>query len=239
MAEFDAFSDIADSEILSATQLMELDIRAPCTSDKAFYRNPDFSDISDDELIQASDSVAVVDSGREQISRFRNPLCETDRSNIVGEKFAKKTVEKATWAVTLFGQWRANRNVRCISDESLVYLDKPFAVMNDEELHYCLPLFLTEILKKDGSEYPPGTLRDIILSLQKFMETNGRNVKFLSDDKFRNVRDTLDGLMKQRSRQGLGMIKKQAEVYMISYYIFNIHTFLSQPIYRIGTMFTV
>jgi hypothetical protein len=43
-------------------------------------------------------------------------------------------------------------------------------------------------MKKDGSEYPPGTLRDLVLSLQKFLEVDGRNVKFLSDDKFRHVR---------------------------------------------------
>ena len=33
-----------------------------------------------------------------------------------------------------------------------VYLEKPFAVMDDDEINYSLPLFLTEVLKKDGSE---------------------------------------------------------------------------------------
>ena len=98
-----------------------------------------------------------------------------------------------------------------MSEESLVYIDKPFASMTDDELIYTMPLFLTEVLKKDGTEYPPATLRDIVLSLQKFLEMQGRTVKFLSDEKFHAVRDVVDGLMKERSRQGLGLMKKQAQ----------------------------
>lgn len=225
------FSDILDCEILSATQLIEQKIGS------SQFRQIDFSDISDDELIQASaDNVipksSVSNDGYQiefsdisenelvqaaesaptmQSTRFRQPVSSNEMAKIVGEKFAKKTVDKSVWAVTLFGEWRAERNVRCLSDPSLVYLDKPFAFMTDDELNYTMPLFLTEVVKADGSEYPPSTLRDLVLSLQKFLEVNGRNVKFLSDDKFRNIWDTLDGLMKQRSRQGLGLEKKQAQ----------------------------
>lgn len=229
------FSDISDGEIMTATQLIESNsgILSP-------LRNTQFSDISDNELIQASAvTVAAMDNKSDACdelvklefsdisddelirpvvdnestkpkNRFKPPVSCDEMANIIGEKFAKKTIDKSTWAVTLFGQWRAERNVRCLSDESLLYLDKPFGLMTDDELHYTVPLFLTEVLKEDGSEYPPATLRDIVLSLQKFLEVQGRNVKFLSD-KFRNIRDTVDGLMKQRSRQGLGFKKKQAE----------------------------
>jgi hypothetical protein len=134
-----------------------------------------------------------------------------EMEGIVGEKFAKKTVDQAIWAVTLFGQWRADRNLRCLADNSLVYINKPFALMTDDELIYTVPLFITEVLKKDGTEFPPSTLRQLVLSLQKFLETEGRIVKFLSDDRFMKIRDTLDGVMKQRSRQGIGMEKKQAQ----------------------------
>jgi hypothetical protein len=153
--------------------------------------------------------------GKESVmlsSRFKSPVSSAEMSKILAEKFARKTIDKATWAVTLFSQWRADRNVRCLSDDTLVYINKPFGSMTDDELIYTVPLFLTEVMKKDGTEFPPATLRDLVLSLQKFLETEGRSVKFLSDDKFCNIRDTLDGLMKQRSRAGLGLKKKQAEV---------------------------
>jgi len=125
------------------------------------------------------------------------------------------------WAVTLFGNWRAQRNVRCMYDNALVYLDKPLGIMSDEELVYSVPLFLTEVIKVDGSEYPPSTLRELLLSLQKHLEINGRRVQFLNDEKFRPIRDTLDGLMKRRARAGLGLIKRQAEVRLV----YNSHDF--------------
>lgn len=195
------FEDVSDEELIRASANVDN------STESAEVEKPVFSDISDDEFMKLPECELNTCS-----SRFRHPVTTDEMANIVGEKFAKKTIEKSTWAVTLFGQWRADRNVRCLSDSSLVYLNKPFEVMSDDELNYTVPLFLTEVLKKDGTEYPPATLRDLVLSLQKFLEVDGRFVKFLNDDKFRNIRDTLDGLMKQRSRQGLGIKKKQAEV---------------------------
>jgi len=89
---------------------------------------------------------------------------------------------------------------------------RPFTLMDDDELNYALPLFLAEVLKKDGSMYPPATLRGIVLSLQKHLEINGRHVKFLTDTKFKPVRDTLDAVMKRSASMGLGMNHRQATV---------------------------
>jgi len=70
-------------------------------------------------------------------------------------------MDKSTWAVTLFSDWRAQHNSRCLQDphtEQLVYLNKQFSQMTDDELNYSMPLFLSEVLKSDGMEYPPDTL---------------------------------------------------------------------------------
>ena len=57
-------------------------------------------------------------------------------------------------------------------------------------------------------------MRHIVLSLQKFLEIQGRQVKFLSDVQFRAVRDTLDALMKERTQSGVGMNSRQAQIIM-------------------------
>jgi len=44
------------------------------------------------------------------------------------------------------------------------------------------------------------------------MEINGRVVKFLSDVKFKAIQDTLDALMKERTRLGMRVGRRQAEV---------------------------
>jgi hypothetical protein len=130
------FSDISDGEILTATQLIESNVGS-----MSLCRNPEFSDISDNELMQASAvTVAAVDSkplvklefsdisddelirqavdsaSNKPKNRFKQPVSSDEMANIIGEKFAKKTIDKSTWAVTLFGQWRAERNVRCLSE---------------------------------------------------------------------------------------------------------------------------
>jgi len=84
--------------------------------------------------------------------------------------------------------------------------------MNDEEINIALPLFISEVLKKDGSPFPPQTLRGLVLSLQKFLECEGRSVKFLTDPKFKAVQNTLDAVMKRSSRMGLTLQAKQATV---------------------------
>ena len=94
---------------------------------------------------------------------------------------------------------------------------RPFTLMDDDELNYALPLFLAEVLKKDGSMYPPATLRGIVLSLQKHLEINGRHVKFLTDTKFKPVRDTLDAVMKRSASMGLGMNHRQATVIRLTW----------------------
>lgn len=159
--DINLFSDIADGELLTATQLIE----SNCGISVQFV-NPEFSDISDDELLLASstvdlalenkpnecveinplDEIQFSDISDEEFvklplesiecNRFRNPVSSNDMGKIVSEKFAKRTIDKSTWAVSLFGQWRADRNVRCLSDKSLVYIDKPFGLMTDDEIIY-------------------------------------------------------------------------------------------------------
>jgi hypothetical protein len=226
--DFDFDLGISDSQVLSATQLLELSmpaysdisddelIRASASVERLINVNdenvaPDFStDLSDTELIAATQ----LTSEHTNVRPFKDPVSVDRLAEIQAEQFAKRTVDKALWAVTLFGEWRAQRNVKCLSTKGndTVYIDKPFTVMTDEELAYAVPLFVAEVMKKDGSDYPPATLRDLVLSLQKHLEVNGRRVHFLTDEKFRGIRDTLDGLMKERARDGLGMMKRQAQV---------------------------
>lgn len=208
------YSDISDDELITVSS---------CFDNLSDFKDenipPQFSmDVSDAELVAASCSVdaqlnETKDSG---CRKFKNPVSSDRLAKIQAEQFAKRSVDKSVWAVTLFGEWRCQRNVRCLSDHSMVYMDKPFSMMTDEELAYTVPLFVAEVLKKDGSEYPPATLRDLVLSLQKHLEVNGRRVHFLTDEKFRPIRDTLDGLMKERARDGLGLKHRQAEVRLLN-----------------------
>jgi len=62
-------------------------------------------------------------------------------------RVVKNTVTVPTLAVSLFGDWRANRNRRYVDEQHLdvVYVNKPFAAIADEEITYSVPFFVAEI----------------------------------------------------------------------------------------------
>ena len=212
-----SFSDISDDDLVSATQFLlneyvSSDLWNDAANDELLVAASQAYDVCDaDEGARGRSAAAAGTSGP---TRFGESLTEQDLNNIQQGRFPKNTVDNATWAVTLFGDWRGERNRRCVeeNDVNLVYINKPFASMSDDEMNYCVPFFLAEIRKRNGDPYPATTLRQIVLSLQKFLELQGRHVKFISDVKFRAIRDTLDALMKERAQAGVGMHVRRAEI---------------------------
>ena len=72
--------------------------------------------------------------------------------------------------------------------------------------------FITEVKKVDGSEYPGKTLYDIVICVQFHLETLGFAWKLLNEEGFKDVRFTLDNVMKIRTSQGIGISVKKAQV---------------------------
>lgn len=157
---FDGFSDISDSELISATQIAEGD------SSSKPNRPTASCEIGDEDLLSCAETTCD--------RPFKAPICAADLNALAMSRFAKRTVDKSTWAVTVFGEWRAHRNRLSLQDKtgSLVYIERPFGQLTDEEFNYVIPLFISETLKKDGKRFPPGSLRDLVLSLQKFLEVS-------------------------------------------------------------------
>jgi len=90
------FSDISDSELLEASQVVE---------------QLEYSYFLDAELIAASqyveNSVNVSADDEHTIRPFLKPMSGAELKNLTDSRFPKKTLDQATWAVTLFGEWRA------------------------------------------------------------------------------------------------------------------------------------
>ena len=84
--------------------------------------------------------------------------------------------------------------------------------MSTEQFNYAIPRFLCEVQTKNGDVYLPQTLKQIVVSLQKFLDMEGRVEKFLSDVKYKTIQNTLDALMKERNKAGMSLNKKQAAV---------------------------
>jgi len=91
-------------------------------------------------------------------------------------RIPRNTANKAVWAVTLFGEWRAVRNKQCLEGVSNcdTYINVPFTQMNGEQFNYSIPRFLCEVQAKNGDVYQPQTLKLLLVSLQKFLDMQGR-----------------------------------------------------------------
>ena len=72
--------------------------------------------------------------------------------------------------------------------------------------------FITEIRKLDGSDYPQKMLYQIVLCVQFHLETLGFIWKLLDQDKFKDIRFTLDNVMKIRTANGIGIRVKKADI---------------------------
>ena len=64
----------------------------------------------------------------------------------------------------------------------------------------------------DASDFPSRTLYDIVICLQFWLESNGLNWRLISDGDFKDLKFTLDNLMKQRASSGVVGAVKQAKV---------------------------
>ncbi len=82
-------------------------------------------------------------------------------------------------------------------------------------LAFSLCAFISEIKKVDGGEYPGATLYQIVICIQFFLQKNGLNWRLLDDPDFLRLRYTLDNVMKERAKQGLGQ-KKSAQVISVT-----------------------
>ena len=90
-------------------------------------------------------------------------------------------------------------HVRISSTKAEAYCRRIMAIESDDEFEFhCVsqrmeekPLssmdivFITEVRKCYASDFPPATLRQLILALQKYLDINRRLEKFLSDVEYK------------------------------------------------------
>lgn len=88
-------------------------------------------------------------------------------------------------------------------------------MLSDCDLNFWMQRFIVEIRRKDGSEYPPNTLTQIVAGLQRHLRSVcvGRQINFFKEEDlfFREFRKTLDARMKLLTSQGIGVDKKRAD----------------------------
>ncbi|KAJ8270845.1 hypothetical protein GJAV_G00119940 [Gymnothorax javanicus] len=184
---------------------------------------------SDDEVVQASQEVEASlinndsDSDRELLQASQAIKKEVEQDKI--ERFHRandgeieqcaldavptNTQRRDKWAYNVFTAWAiAVNNRRGEGRKPVTLLEN----MTLDQLGYFMSKFVLEVRKKDGCEYPPNSLFQIVMGIQSYIKTvSKRNVEFLQSDVFEEFRQVLDGEMKRLTRKGLGQNVKKAE----------------------------
>ena len=108
--------------------------------------------------------------------------------------------------MNLYSEWRRNRMNEPGVDMSIVEADLDMLNnFNKGDLAYALSRFVHEVTTLDGSEYPPNTIREIVVMIQMFLHENAINWKLLEGDEFMGLRNVVDNTMKERHAMGVGV----------------------------------
>ena len=164
---------------------------------------------------EPTSSRSAVAKSSKKVCVFKQPeIVET--MNLMGKKqFAPQSKKKMLWAVTMYNQWRKSRMV--VPGVELEIIDANLDLLNSfqpSDICYALCRFIREVRKMDGGEYPPNTIREIIVMIQMFLHENGLYWKLLDGVEFTTLRNVVDNTMKERHVMGLG-VRKSSDVISI------------------------
>lgn len=141
----------------------------------------------------------------ENVSRF-TVVSDADILKDIGMSIPVNTRKQTNWCHNVWRSWRESR-----IKQGLEY-PPPLLGMSDEQICKWLAKFLYEARRQDGTEYGGESLYQLFCGIQRFLRVNGRpEVDFLTDSKFRTLKNTLDARMKSLTRAGVGVEKNRSE----------------------------
>ena len=135
----------------------------------------------------------------------------------LASRYAKSTENKCEWAFNIFTSWKTNRNERAIREPQLNIspIRTELVEMTTDEMCYAMIRFVLEVRKQNGEEYPSNTLYEMIIAIQLYLSIKGVDVKFLKDECFKPLSNTLDTRMKELAASGKRVPRRQAEIITI------------------------
>ena len=148
------------------------------------------------------------DDIRSRIPSARFGLPKTDAEIVHARQTAipAKTMQDTKYCVGVFEEWRKYRITTGAHIKELTNMTKA-------ELQHWLIRFVLEVRKQNGDVYPPSTLHHLCSGIMRHLRWSGRpELDIFKDVEFCDFRGTLDAEMKRLQEQGVGSVKRQAEI---------------------------
>ena len=127
------------------------------------------------------------------------------------KNFSYETRKKVWWVLKMYRDWRNFRESQPSLQNIYCDLDNQDTITK-ESLNWAMCKFITEVKKLDGSDFPGKTLYDIVMCMQFHLETLGFAWRLLCHEDFKEIKFTLNNMMKKRTADGIGISVKKAQI---------------------------
>ena len=141
-----------------------------------------------------------------------NKISEDWLCELKTDKMKRRTSSKVQWGLKAFKDWHSNRLSDISGFDARIYecdLDR-IDLLEKDSLEFAMCNFLAEVHKVDGNECPRKTLYHLVVSIQKHLNSKGKNWKLIESGQFSQIRIVLNNIMKERAKANIGMVKRQA-----------------------------
>ena len=143
---------------------------------------------------------------------YKTAVVEEDLGTLTKKKFAPESRKKMKWAYNLYQDWRMNRiNMTWCAVQIINANLSELSGITKEHLCFALCRFVREIKKLNGQDYPPNTIREIVIMIQMFLHEQGLYWRLLESVDFVQLHNMVDNTMKEHHAMGLG-VRKSAEI---------------------------
>ena len=135
--------------------------------------------------------------------RFGSKTSEAEISEVTKGYTPANTKRSTNWAVTVFNDWRASRELQGSESCSSDLLQNPIV----DKLNKWLSMFINEVRWQDGGHYPPRSIHQLLAGLQRHMlEENFTAPKFLdrSISEIQPIHDACDTVYHKLHSSGIG-----------------------------------
>ncbi|XP_072348064.1 uncharacterized protein [Scyliorhinus torazame] len=165
----------------------------------------------------------VLLSGNQTPKDNYEPVPDNRKRMIIQDNIIPYNTRRATaWGIRAWDEWARNRNNYFMENnaeccESSLYVPVLSHEITHNELNFWLCHFVEEVRRRDGSFYPPNSLRLLCCSILRYLrETCKRlDIDFFNEYnmEYAAFRTTLDRQVRKLKQQGIGIVRKQAEPY--------------------------
>ena len=146
--------------------------------------------------------------------QFKAPEDDAQINNVTKKNFAPKSKLKINWKLNLYSDWRKYRMSQQTHEILRCDLDI-LGQFSKADLCFAMCRFVREVKKLDGSEFPPNTIRELVVMIQMYLHENNVFWKLYNEQEFVHLKNVVDNTMKERHSEGLG-VRRSSDIISLS-----------------------